>query len=145
MRLEVVVLPVSDVDRAKAFYIAAGFREDLDLAWDGEFRVVRFTPPGSSASIVFGAGITTQAPGSVGGVHLIVADIEAAVAELGLRGIEVSEVFHDIGGYFYRRSPEFDVPGPDPARRPSATFARFWDPDGNSWVLEEAGAGAPPR
>ena len=136
-RLEVVVLPVSDVDRARDFYRAIGFREDLDHAPADDFRVVRFTPPGSTASIVFGTGITDVPAGSVQGLLLSVADILLARAELIDRGVEVSGVFHDIGGVFYHRSPMFEIPGPDPARRDRRSFARFRDPDGNGWVLQE--------
>jgi catechol 2,3-dioxygenase-like lactoylglutathione lyase family enzyme len=137
MLLQVVVLPVSDVDRAKAFYRAAGFREDVDYA-DDDYRVVRFTPPGSAASIVFGKAVTSAPPGSVQGLHLAVGDIDAARSELAARGIDVSDVFHDLGRVFHRGSPEWEIPGPDPDRRNRASFARFSDPDGNGWVLEEA-------
>jgi catechol 2,3-dioxygenase-like lactoylglutathione lyase family enzyme len=137
MRLEVVVLPVSDVDRAKAFYGLAGFREDLDYASGEEFRVVQFTPPGSPASIVFGQGITTAAPGSAQGLQLVVDDVEAAREWLVTRGIDVSDVFHDVGGVFYHASPAFEVPGRDPARRDYSSFARFRDPDGNGWLIQE--------
>ena len=137
LKLEVVVLPVSDVDRAKAFYRRAGFREDYDYASGEDFRVVQFTPPGSEASIVFGIGITAAAPGSVGGLQLIVPDIVAARSDLTQRGIDVGDVFHDMGGVFYHRSPEWEVPGRDPAGRDYVSFARFCDPDGNGWVLQE--------
>jgi catechol 2,3-dioxygenase-like lactoylglutathione lyase family enzyme len=137
MKLEVVVLPVRDVDDAKAFYRAAGFHEDLDYAAGSDFRVVQFTPPGSGAAIVFGAGITSAAPGSVRGLHLAVPDIVAARADLAARGIAVGEVFHDPGGVFHHDSPAHDAPGPDPAGRDYASFARFGDPDGNEWILEE--------
>ena len=137
MRLEVVVLPVSDVDRAKSFYRGAGFREDLDYASGADFRVVQLTPPGSGASIVFGTGITTAAPGSVAGLHLAVADIDVARTELIHRGITVGDVFHDMGGAFYHQDPIWEVPGRDPAGRDGASFARFADPDGNGWVLHE--------
>jgi catechol 2,3-dioxygenase-like lactoylglutathione lyase family enzyme len=143
MRLEIVVLPVSDVDQAKAFYRAAGFREDLDYAFGEGFRVVRFTPPGSAASIVFGRGITAAGPGTAQGLHLVVPVIDSAIAALRDAGIEVTGAFHDIGGVFYHDSPEFEVPGSDPARRDGATFARFRDPDGNGWILQ--GSGAPDR
>jgi catechol 2,3-dioxygenase-like lactoylglutathione lyase family enzyme len=139
MKLEVVVLPVADVDRAKAFYRCAGFREDIDYASGDGFRVVQFTPPGSAASIVFGKGITGATPGSVQGLQLSVVDIEAGRSELIDRGVDVGDVFHDIGGVFYHRSPAFEVPGPDPARRDRRSFARFSDPDGNGWVLQEVG------
>jgi catechol 2,3-dioxygenase-like lactoylglutathione lyase family enzyme len=142
MRLELVVLPVSDVDRAKAFYRSAGFREELDYAAGEDFRVVRLTPPGSAASIVFGTGVTAARPGSAQGLHLVVADVEAAICALREAGVEVTDVFHDLGGVFYHRSPEYEVPGPDPGQRDGATFARFADPDGNGWVLHDQGSRA---
>ena len=141
MKLEAVVLPVSDVDRAKAFYRSLGFVEDFDYAAGELFRVVRFTPPGSPTSIVFGTGITAAPPGSVGGIVLVVCDIEAARSDLIARGIEVTDVFHDMGGVFYHESPFWEVPGRDPAGRDDASFARFADPDGNGWVLEEVRSG----
>ena len=137
MKLAVLVLPVSDVERAKRFYRLAGFREDIDYASGDDFRVVQFTPPGSEASIVFGTGITTAAPGSALGLHLVVTDVEAAQTELLARGVDVGDIFHDLGGVFYHASPAFEVPGPDPARRNRGSFARFSDPDGNAWVLQE--------
>jgi catechol 2,3-dioxygenase-like lactoylglutathione lyase family enzyme len=137
MKLGVVVLAVSDVDRAKAFYRCIGFEEELDYAAGEGFRVVRFTPPGSEASIVFGIGVTGAAPGSVQGLHLLVADIDAARDKLSEGGAEVTDVFHDIGGVFYHVSPMFEIPGPDPDRRDHRSFARFTDPDGNGWILEE--------
>jgi catechol 2,3-dioxygenase-like lactoylglutathione lyase family enzyme len=145
MKLEVVVLPVSDVDRAKAFYRCTGFREDFDYAAGQDFRVVQFTPPGSQASIVFGTGITEAAPGSVVGLQLVVPDIAAARIELIERGIDVGDVFHDMGGVFYHRSPEWEVPGPHPGGRDYASFARFADPDGNGWVLQEVKHRSPGR
>ena len=145
LKLEFVVLPVSDVDRAKTFYRQAGFREDLDYASGEDFRVVQFTPPGSEASIVFGAGITTAAPGSIAGLHLVVADIGAARSDLVERGVEVGDVFHDVGGVFYHASPAWEVPGCDPAGRDYVSFARFFDPDGNGWVLQEVKHPAPGR
>ena len=145
MRLEVVVLPVSDVDRAKAFYRRAGFREDLDYASGDDFRVVQFTPPGSAASIVFGTGLSAAAPGSVSGLQLVVPDIEAARSDLVRRGLDVGDVFHDMGGVFYHHSPAWEVPGCDPARRDRASFARFADPDGNGWVLQEVRRRPPGR
>jgi len=138
MRLEIVVLPVCDVDRAKAFYRLAGFNEDVDFASGHDFRVVQFTPPSSGTSIVFGKGIIATPPGSVQGLQLVVTDIEAARAALMSRGIDVGEVFHDIGGVFYHLSPAYEIPGADPDRRDYRSFARFSDPDGNSWVLQEA-------
>jgi catechol 2,3-dioxygenase-like lactoylglutathione lyase family enzyme len=145
MRLQVVVVPVSDVDRAKAFYRSAGFREDLDYATGPDFRVVQATPPGSDTSIIFGEGISRAEPGSVQGLQLVVPDIESARAQLIERGIDVGEVFHDIGGVFYHVSPAYEIPGPAPDRRDYASFARFSDPDGNGWVLQEAGKRAPGR
>jgi catechol 2,3-dioxygenase-like lactoylglutathione lyase family enzyme len=141
MKLEVFVLPVSNVDRAKGFYRRAGFREDLDYASGDDFRVVQLTPPGSPAAIVIGVGVTSAAPGSAQGLHLVVADIEAARADLIARGVDVSDVFHDVGGVFYHASPAWEVPGPDPAGRDHASFARFRDPDGNGWILQEAHRG----
>lgn len=137
MKLELVVLPVLRVDRAKDFYRSAGFREELDYASGDDFRVVRLSLPGSGASIAFGKGITSAPPGSVQGLHLAVSDIEEARAQLLECGVDVSAVFHDVGGVFYRLSPWYDVPGPDPAGRAYASFARFRDPDGNGWILQE--------
>ena len=138
MRLEAVVIPVADVDRAKAFYRSAGFVEDFDAGSGEDFRVVQLTPPGSAASIVIGTGITDAAPGSVQGLGLTVADVEAARTELIRRGVDVGEVFHDLGGVLYHLSPAYEVPGPDPDRRDRRSFAQFSDPDGNGWVLQEA-------
>lgn len=137
MKLEVVILPVSDVDRAKAFYTALGFRMDIDYVGDAGFRVVQFTPPGSGVSVTVGSGISDAAPGSVEGLHLVVSDIEAARAELVGRGIEVSDVFHDAGGVFHHAGTVGRVPGPDPERRSYGSFASFRDPDGNGWILQE--------
>jgi catechol 2,3-dioxygenase-like lactoylglutathione lyase family enzyme len=145
MKLEVVLLPVSDVDRAKTFYRSMGFREDCDYASGDDFRVVQFTPPGSGASIVFGTGVTDAPPGSVEGLQLVVADIEAARAAMIERGVDVTDVFHDIGGVFYHRSPAYEIPGVDPDRRSYGSFARFSDPDGNQWVLQEVRERAPGR
>jgi catechol 2,3-dioxygenase-like lactoylglutathione lyase family enzyme len=145
MKLEVVVLPVRRVDHAKQFYRSAGFREDIDYASGDDFRVVQFTPPGSQTSIVFGKGITAAPPGSVQGLLLAVRDIEAARAELRVRGVDVSEVFHDLGSVFYHLSPAYEVPGPDPAGRDYASFARFCDPDGNGWIIQEVRQRPPGR
>ncbi|HEY9605472.1 MAG TPA: VOC family protein [Allocoleopsis sp.] len=145
MKLEVVVLPVSDVDRSKDFYKTLGWRLDADFITGEDFRVVQLTPPGSEASIIFGAGVTSAAPGSVQGLHLIVYDIEAACAELVDRGVDVSEVFHDAGGIFHHAGTERRVTGPDPKRRDYASFASFSDPDGNGWVLQEVKTRAPGR
>ena len=131
-RLELVLIPVSDVDRAKAFYTEqAGFALDVDTRPSEGFRVVQMTPPGSACSITIGEGLTDAAPGSYRGTHLIVTDIEAARAELVGRGVEVSDVRH-----FDRDGGEWK-PGPDPSHTDYASFADFRDPDGNSWVLQE--------
>jgi catechol 2,3-dioxygenase-like lactoylglutathione lyase family enzyme len=129
-KLELVLIPVSDVDRSKTFYVEkAGFNLDVDHQPSDEFRVVQMTPPGSAASITIGIGITDAAPGSYRGTHLVVTDIEAARAELVGRGVDVSEIRHmGPGGW---------EPGPDPERRDFASFADFSDPDGNTWVLQE--------
>ncbi|MGW3354433.1 VOC family protein [Streptomyces bungoensis] len=145
LKLEVVVLPVSDVDRAKAFYEQAGFRLDVDYVADDSYRVVHLTPPGSPCSILFGTGVTTAAPGSVRGLHLVVSDIEAAHAELVDRGIEMGEIFHDAGGVFHRGTQEGRVSGPDPQRASYGSFAAFSDPDGNEWVLQEITTRLPGR
>jgi catechol 2,3-dioxygenase-like lactoylglutathione lyase family enzyme len=138
MKLEVVVIPVSDVDRAKRFYGGLGWRFDADFI-DGAFRGVQFTPPGSSCSIHFGTGITSAAPGSASGNYLVVSDVAAARAELVGRGVEVSEVFHRV-------SPgKPPVSGLDPARRSYSSFATFSDPDGNEWLLQEVTARFPGR
>ena len=145
MKLEVVVVPVSDVDRAMHFYKALGWRLDADFATGEDFRVVQFTPSGSPSSIIFGTGITTTAPGSLQGLHLVVTDIEAARAELADRGVEVSEVFHDAGGVFHHAGTSARVTGPDPERRSYSSYASFRDPDGNGWVLQEITARLPGR
>ena len=131
MKLEVVVIPVSDVDRAKRFYGSLGWRLDADFIVDDSFRGVQFTPPGSSCSIQFGTGITSAVPGSASGNYLVVSDVAAARAELVDRGVEVSEVFHRVG------PGKPALSGPDPARRSYSSFASFRDPDGNSWLLQE--------
>ncbi len=136
-QLEVIVLPVADVDRAKEFYRRIGFREDLDYVDGQDFRVVHFTPPGSHCSIVVGKGIGTAAPGSVENVHLIVRDIEEARADLVGRGVEVSEIFHDADGVFHHAGDEKRVPGLYPGRLSYGSFASFSDPDGNGFLLQE--------
>jgi catechol 2,3-dioxygenase-like lactoylglutathione lyase family enzyme len=134
--LELVVVPVSDVDRAKDFYMEkAGFHLDVDHRAGDAFRVVQLTPPGSACSISIGTGITDAAPGSVRGLHLVVSDIETARAELVARGVDVGEVFHFEAGQ--------QAPGPDPDRRPYGSFLSFSDPDGNSWVVQEVKRGEP--
>ena len=135
-KLELVLLPVSDVDRAKAFYTEqAGFSLDVDHQPNDDFRVVQMTPPGSACSVTIGIGITTAEPGSYRGTHLVVTDIEAACAELVERGVDVSEIRHmGLAGW---------EPGPDPEHRDYASFADFADPDGNTWVLQEVRVGKP--
>ncbi len=145
MKLEVVVIPVSDVDRAKRFYAGLGWRLDADFATSGQFRVVQFTPPGSPCSIIFGTGITSAAPGSAQGLQLVVSDILMAHAELADRGVDISEVFHDAGGVFHHAGREARLAGPDPERRSYASFASFDDPDGNGWILQEVTARLPGR
>jgi catechol 2,3-dioxygenase-like lactoylglutathione lyase family enzyme len=135
--LEVIVLPVADVDRAKAFYESLGWRLDADVPGDGGFRVVQLTPPGSPASIIFGSDVTAAAPGSSQGLYLVVDDIEAAREDLVARGVNVSEVYHDAGGVFEHAGTEHRLPGPDPNRTSYSSFASFNDPDGNRWVLQE--------
>jgi len=128
LKLEVVTVPVADVDRSKAFYQKLGWRLDADIAVGDSFRVVQFTPPHSPCSVAFGKGVTTGEPGSVQRLILAVDDIDAARASLVSRGIEVSELFHLAGGR---------VAGPDPEGRSYQTYAAFTDPDGNGWLLQE--------
>jgi catechol 2,3-dioxygenase-like lactoylglutathione lyase family enzyme len=145
MKLEVVVIPVSDVDKSKQFYVNLGWRLDADVATDETFRVVQLTPPGSPASIIFGTGITSQLPGSAKGLHLIVGDVVAARDELRNLGADVSEVFHDAGGVFHHAGTEARVAGLDPERRSYGSFLSFSDPDGNGWVLQEVTTRLPGR
>lgn len=139
MKLEVVVIPVSDVDRAKRFYGDLGWRLDADFIVGDEFRGIQFTPPGSPASIHFGKGIPSAAPGSATGLYLVVSDIQAARADLVGRGVEVSEVFHRAG------PGKPAISGPDPERRSYFTYATFNDPDGNEWLLQEVTTRFPGR
>ena len=145
MKLELVVLPVTDVDRAKAFYTGLGWRLDADIPVGEDFRVVQVTPPGSPASVIFGTSVTTQAPGTAQGTHLIVDDIEAAYDELKRAGAQPSEVFHDAGGIFHHGGTDARVPGPDPKRSSYGSFLSFSDPDGNGWVLQEITTRLPGR
>ena len=145
VKLEVVVLPVADVDRAKDFYQGLGWRLDADFSGDAGFRVVQFTPPGSACSVIFGAGVTSAAPGSVQDLQLTVTDIEAARTELSDRGAAVSEVFHDAGGVFHHAGTTARLPGPAPDHRSYASFASFSDPDGNGWMLQEITTRLPGR
>jgi catechol 2,3-dioxygenase-like lactoylglutathione lyase family enzyme len=137
MKLEVVVLPVADVDRAKHFYEALGWREDADITSGPDFREVQLTPPGSACSVIFGTGVTSAAPGSADGMVLAVPDIEAAREDLMKRGADVSEVFHDAGGVFHHAGTVDRVPGPAPDHASYGSFASFSDPDGNGWLLQE--------
>jgi catechol 2,3-dioxygenase-like lactoylglutathione lyase family enzyme len=137
MKLEVVVLPVTDVDRARDFYADLGFRLDADFPIEEGYRVVQLTPPGSAASIIFGEGVTTAEPGSSHGLHLVVTDIVAAKEALEGKGVTVSELFHDATGAFHHAAANRLVAGLDPERRSYASFATFTDPDGNGWVLQE--------
>jgi catechol 2,3-dioxygenase-like lactoylglutathione lyase family enzyme len=149
MKFELVVIPVSDIDRAKEFYAKLGWRLDADFPGD-EFRVVQFTPPGSGGSVIFGKNVTAAAPGSAQGLYLIVSDIEAARAELLGRGVEVSEVFHDAGSVHAGKDEPYlfgrvRVSGRDPERRSYRSFASFRDPDGNGWLLQEITTRLPGR
>jgi catechol 2,3-dioxygenase-like lactoylglutathione lyase family enzyme len=145
MKLEVVVIPVADVDRAKAFYASLGWREDADFATGPDFRVIQFTPPGSEASIIFGQGLTNAAPGSYEGLQLTVFDIDVARDELVGRGVDVSEVFHDAGGVFHHAGTEARVAGPADGHASYGSFASFSDPDGNGWILQEVKEKLPGR
>jgi catechol 2,3-dioxygenase-like lactoylglutathione lyase family enzyme len=146
LKLEAVVIPVSDVDRAKAFYAKLGWRLDADFAFDNGFRVVQFTPPGSGCSVQFGTKITPAAPGSAHGLYLIVDDIEAARAELAARGAEVSEVFHaGTPGAQFQSDGSGRVDGRAPGDASYSSFATFSDPDGNGWLLQEVTTRLPGR
>jgi catechol 2,3-dioxygenase-like lactoylglutathione lyase family enzyme len=133
-RLEVVILPVSDAERAKQFYASLGWREDADFVFTEDFRVLQFTPPGSDASIIFGTGVTSAVPGTGGNVLLAVEDVEAARAELIERGVDVSEVFHGVA---FTADGSRREPGPDPERQSYSSYATFKDPDGNEFLLQE--------
>ena len=144
-RLEVVVLPVSDVDRAKGFYEGLGWRLDADLTVEDGYRVVQLTPPGSTCSIIFGEGVTSVAPGSCQGLQLSVYDIDAARADLIGRGADVSEPFHDATGIFHHAGTMGREPGPAPEHADYGSFASFSDPDGNGWLLQEIKTRLPGR
>lgn len=147
LKLEVVVVPVSNVDRAKAFYTRLGFREDVDHAGADGYRIVQLTPPGSACSIIFGTGVTTAAPGSIGAAVMAVTDIDAARRELATRGVD-AQVFHVAGGGLgggFIADPRSRAAGPDPQRRSYASYASFSDPDGNRWLLQELTARLPGR
>ena len=150
MKLEIVVIPVSDVDRAKRFYGGLGWRLDADYASGDDYRVIQFTPPGSGCSVIFGKNVTGAAPGSVQGVYLIVSDIEAARTELLGRGVEVSEVFHGAADVYAGPDEPYlfgrvRVAGRDSDRRSYRSFASFRDPDGNGWLFQEITARLPGR
>jgi catechol 2,3-dioxygenase-like lactoylglutathione lyase family enzyme len=150
MKFEIVIIPVSDVDRAKEFYTRLGWRLDGDFANGDDWRGIQFTPPGSGCSVIFGKNVTPAAPGSAQGLYLIVSDIEAARKELLDRGVEVSEVFH--GGNNVYAGPDepylfgrIRISGPDPEHRSYRSFASFLDPDGNGWLLQELTTRLPGR
>jgi catechol 2,3-dioxygenase-like lactoylglutathione lyase family enzyme len=143
LKLEVVILPVSDVDRTKAFYSGLGWRIDGDFV-DGDWRAMQMTPPGSPCSIIFGKGVTSAAPGSVQGNFLIVDDVDAARAELKEKGVDVSEVFH-FGGPLQVYTTQGRVAGRHPENRSYSSWASFADPDGNTWMLQEISTRLPGR
>ena len=146
MALEVVVIPVSDVDEALRFYDGRlGWRLDADVTTGPDFRVVQLTPPGSGCSIIFGTGVTSAEPGSVQGLHLVVTDLAAARSELTERGVQVGQPFHDAGGVFHHGGTTARVAGRDPQGSTYGSFASFSDPDGNGWILQEITARLPGR
>lgn len=147
MKLEVVVIPVSEIERAKEFYSRLGWRLDADFPFDNGFRIVQFTPPGSGTSIQFGANMTSATPGSAHGLYLIVSDIEAARDDLVAHGAEVSEVFHagTPGAQLNPDDTSGRVRGPAPDRQSYGSFATFSDPDGNGWLLQEVTSRLPGR
>jgi catechol 2,3-dioxygenase-like lactoylglutathione lyase family enzyme len=150
MKFEVVVIPVSDVDRAKEFYGRLGWRLDADYDNGDDFRVIQFTPPGSRCSVIFGKNVTAAAPGSAQGLYLIVSGIEAARDELVAHGVDATEVFHDAGGVYAGTDQPYlfgrlRVSGPDPEHRSYRSFVSFSDPDGNGWLLQEVTTRLPGR
>src|SRR5882672_377524 len=150
MKFEIVVIPVSDVDRAKRFYGGLGWRLDADFASGDDYRVIQFTPPGSGCSVIFGKNVTAAAPGSAQGLYLIVSDIAAARDEMLGRGVKISEVFHDAAGVYAGPDEPYlfgrlRVSGPDPDHRSYRSFASFSDPDGNGWLFQEITARLPGR
>jgi catechol 2,3-dioxygenase-like lactoylglutathione lyase family enzyme len=145
LKLEVVVLPVSDVDRAKQFYASLGWRLDADLAVDDGYRVVQFTPPGSACSIIFGTGLTAAPPGSFEGLQLTVYDVEDTRTDLIARGVDVSDTFHDTTGVFHHAGTQGRVVGAAPEHASYGSFAAFSDPDGNGWLLQEIRTRLPGR
>jgi catechol 2,3-dioxygenase-like lactoylglutathione lyase family enzyme len=150
MKFEIVVIPVSDVDRAKEFYAKLGWRLDADYDNGKDFRVIQFTPPGSGCSIIFGKNVTPAAPGAAQGMYLVVSDIQAARKELLDRGVEISEVFHDSTGVYAGADEPYlfgrvRVSGPDAEHRSYRSFASFKDPDGNGWLFQEITTRLPGR
>jgi catechol 2,3-dioxygenase-like lactoylglutathione lyase family enzyme len=150
MKFEIVVIPVSDVDRAKEFYGRLGWRLDADYDSGKDFRVIQFTPPGSGCSVIFGKNVTAAAPGSAQGLYLIASDIQAARDELLGRGVKISEVFHDAGGVYAGTDEPYlfgrlRVIGADPEHRSYRSFASFSDPDGNGWLFQEVTVRLPGR
>jgi catechol 2,3-dioxygenase-like lactoylglutathione lyase family enzyme len=150
MKLEVVVIPISDVNRAKEFYGRLGWRLDADYDNGDDFRVIQFTPPSSGCSVIFGKNVTAAAPGSAQGLYLIVSDIEAARKELVAHGVDATEVFHDAGGVYAGPDQPYlfgrlRVSGPDPEHRSYRSFASFSDPDGNGWLFQEITTRVPGR
>ncbi|WP_258192522.1 VOC family protein [Nitrosospira sp. Nsp2] len=150
MKFEIVVIPVSDVDRAKEFYGRLGWRLDANFVSGKDYRAIQFTPPGSGCSIIFGKNVTAAAPGSAQGLYLIVSDIAAARAELLGRGVEISDVFHDADGAYAGTDEPYlfgrlRVRGPDPDHRSYRSFASFCDPDGNGWLFQEVTTRLPGR
>jgi catechol 2,3-dioxygenase-like lactoylglutathione lyase family enzyme len=150
MKFEIVVIPVSDVDRAKEFYSGLGWRLDADYDNGSDFRVIQFTPPGSNCSVIFGRNVTAAAPGSAQGMYLIVSDLAAARDELLGRGVKISEVFHDAAGVYAGPDEPYlfgrlRVSGPDPEHHSYRSFASFHDPDGNGWLLQEITTRLPGR
>ncbi len=150
MKFEIVIIPVSDIGRAKEFYQRLGWRLDADFDSGKDFRVMQFTPPGSGCSVIFGKNVTAAAPGSAQGLYLIVSDIEAARDELVRRGVKISEVFHDAAGEYTGPDEPYmfgrlRVAGPDPDHRSYHSYASFRDPDGNGWLLQEVTTRLPGR
>jgi catechol 2,3-dioxygenase-like lactoylglutathione lyase family enzyme len=144
MKLEVIVIPVSDVDRAKSFYVGLGWRLDADVAVGDDFRLIQMTPPGSGCSVQFGTDLTPAAPGSAQSLYLVVSDIEAARDAVAAQGVDVSEVFHEgaLGDRFHVADR---VAGPSPDRSSYGSFASFSDPDGNGWLFQEITTRLPGR
>ena len=150
LKLEIVVIPVADVDRAKEFYTRLGWRLDADYASGDDYRVIQFTPPGSNASVIFGKNVTAAAPGSAQGLYLVVSDVAAARAQLLARGVAISDVFHDAGSVYAGPDQPYlfgrrRLSGLDPEHRSYRSFASFSDPDGNGWLLQEVTARLPGR